>query len=151
MGRLFTSAGQQSTKLAAIKFVSSDWVQKMKMIMIAARILCSLILIFQSVTFSAAQGQQPAVSNQAPFVLQDGTPIKLRLSQTVSSADAHVNDQVEFGVLEDVMVDNVVVVQKGASALSTVTEAVPTETKGPARSELRSLYTKRACLETCPR
>ena len=97
----------------------------MKMIMVAARILCSLMLIFQTVTFSAAQGQQPAVSNQTPFVLQDGTPIKLRLSQTVSSADAHVNDRVEFEVLEDVMVDNVVVIQKGASALGTVTEAVP--------------------------
>ena len=95
------------------------------MIMIAARILCSLMLIFQTVTFSAAQGQQPALSNQTPFVLQDGTPIKLRLSQTVSSADAHVNDRVEFEVLEDVMVDNVVVIQKGASALGTVTEAVP--------------------------
>lgn len=83
------------------------------------------MLVFQSVTCSAAQGQQPAVSNQAPFVLQDGTPIKLRLSQTVSSADAHVNDRVEFEVLEDVMVDNVVVIQKGASALGTVTEAVP--------------------------
>ena len=97
----------------------------MKMIMIAARILCSLMLIFQTVTFSAAQGQQPVLSNQTPFVLQDGTPIKLRLSQTVSSADAHVNDRVEFEVLEDVMVDNVVVIQKGASALGTVTEAVP--------------------------
>jgi len=93
--------------------------------MIAARILCSLMLIFQTVTFSAAQGQQPVLSNQTPFVLQDGTPIKLRLSQTVSSADAHVNDRVEFEVLEDVMVDNVVVIQKGASALGTVTEAVP--------------------------
>ena len=97
----------------------------MKTITIAARILCSLMLVFQSVTGSAAQGQQPAVSNQTPFVLQDGTPIKLRLSQTVSSADAHVNDRVEFEVLEDVMVDNVVVIQKGASALGTVTEAVP--------------------------
>jgi len=72
-----------------------------------------------------AEGQQPADTVLKPFVLEDGTPIKLRLSQTVSSADAHVNDRVEFEVLEDVMVNNVVVIQKGATALATVTEAVP--------------------------
>lgn len=97
----------------------------MKKIMTAVRILCSLLLLFQTLSFSAAKGQQPVASSQAPFVLQDGTPIKLRLSQTVSSADAHVNDRVEFEVLEDVMVDNVVVIPKGSSALGTVTEAVP--------------------------
>src|SRR5205085_7690395 len=47
------------------------------------------------------------------------------LSQTVSSADAHVNDRVEFEVLEDVIVGDVVVIPKGASALGTVTEAAP--------------------------
>jgi PEGA domain len=57
-------------------------------------------------------------------MLEDGTPIKLRLSQTVLSADAHVNDRVEFEVLEDVLVDGVVVIPKGGTALGTVTEAV---------------------------
>jgi hypothetical protein len=97
----------------------------MKKLIIAGRTLCSLLLVIQTVNFSAAQEQQPVASTQAPFVLQDGTPIKLRISQTVSSADAHVNDRVEFEVLEDVMVNNIVVVPKGASAIGTVTEAVP--------------------------
>jgi len=88
------------------------------------RIVCAFLLVFQAVTASFAEGQQAAATS-ATFVLQDGTPIKLRLSQTVSSADAHVNDRVEFEVLEDVLVDNVVVVPKGATALGTVTEAVP--------------------------
>jgi hypothetical protein len=99
--------------------------ETMKNLMIAGRALCSLLPVIHTVTFSAAQEQQPVASNQAPFVLQDGTPIKLRLSQTVSSADAHVNDRVEFEVLEDVMVNNVVVIPKGSSAIGTVTEAVP--------------------------
>jgi PEGA domain len=89
------------------------------------RILCSLLLVFQTAAFSVAEGQQPTASTRTAFMLEDGTPIKLRLSQTVSSADAHVNDHVEFEVLEDVLVDGVVVIPKGGTALGTVTEAVP--------------------------
>jgi hypothetical protein len=89
------------------------------------RILCSSLLAFQTATVSVADQQQTVANESRPFVLEDGTPIKLRLSQTVSSADAHVNDLVEFEVLEDVMVGDAVVIPKGATALGTVTEAVP--------------------------
>ncbi len=89
------------------------------------RTLCSLLLVFQTAAYSVAEGQQPAATTSSAFVLEDGTPIKLRLSQTVSSADAQVNDRVEFEVLEDVMVENVVVIPKGGTALGTVTEAMP--------------------------
>jgi hypothetical protein len=102
----------------------------MKFTTAPCRILCAFLLVLQSVTASFAEGQQAATS--ATFALQDGTPIKLRLSQTVSSADAQVNDRVEFEVLEDVMVDNVVVIAKGATALGTVTEAVPKRRMGRA-------------------
>lgn len=88
------------------------------------RVLCSFLIVFQVVTGSITEAQQSAAPVSA-FVLEDGTPIKLRLSQTVSSADAHVNDRVEFEVLEDVLVNNIVVVPKGGTALGTVTEAVP--------------------------
>jgi hypothetical protein len=97
----------------------------MKKLIIAGRLFCSLTLVLPF-DFVAAQDQQPAaVSNLAPFVLQDGTPVKLRIAQTISSADAQVNDRVEFEVLEDVSVNNVVVIPKGSSAIGTVTEAVP--------------------------
>ena len=55
--------------------------------------------------------------------LEDGTPVKLRISQTVSSADAHVNDRVEFEVLEDIKVADTLVIPKGGIAWGTVTEA----------------------------
>ena len=97
----------------------------MKSGIVLRRILCSSLLVFQTAVFSVAEGQQPVANESRPFVLEDGTPIKLRLSQTVSSADAHVNDLVQFEVLEDVMVGDAVVIPKGASALGTVTEAVP--------------------------
>jgi hypothetical protein len=35
--------------------------------------------------------------------LQDGTPVRLRLSRNVSSATAHVNETVDFEVTEPVI------------------------------------------------
>ncbi len=56
-------------------------------------------------------------------MLEDGTPVKMRINRTVSSADAHVGDTVDFEVLEDVQVSGTLVVAKGALAFATVTEA----------------------------
>ena len=52
--------------------------------------------------------------------LQDGTPVRLRLSRTVSSATAHVNETVDFEVTEPVISQNYVVIPKGAVALGRV-------------------------------
>jgi len=49
--------------------------------------------------------------------------VKLRINRTISSADAHVGDTVDFEVLEEVTVKNVVVAPKGGLAYATVTEA----------------------------
>lgn len=65
------------------------------------------------------------VTKPAPTkpTLEDGTPIKLRLGETLSSANAHVGQTVEFEVLEEVKVGEVTVVPKAAVAWATVTEA----------------------------
>jgi hypothetical protein len=65
------------------------------------------------------------VTKPAPTrpTLEDGTPIKLRLGETLSSANAHAGQTVEFEVLEEVKVADVTVVPKGAVAWATVTEA----------------------------
>jgi hypothetical protein len=65
-----------------------------------------------------------------PFTLQDGTPVKLKLAQTISSADAHVGDEINFEVLEDITVDGVVVISKGALAIGSVTTAEPKKRMG---------------------
>ncbi|HEY6372079.1 MAG TPA: PEGA domain-containing protein [Candidatus Sulfotelmatobacter sp.] len=57
------------------------------------------------------------------FVLEDGTPVKLRLNRTISSADAHTGDTVDFEVIEDVSVNGTLVIPKGGLAFATVTEA----------------------------
>ncbi|MGB8886674.1 MAG: PEGA domain-containing protein [Candidatus Korobacteraceae bacterium] len=56
------------------------------------------------------------------FVLDDGTPIKLRLNRTLSSADAKTGDNIDFEVLEEVKVQDVVVVPKGNLAIGTITD-----------------------------
>ncbi len=57
------------------------------------------------------------------FVLEDGTPVRMRINRTVSSADAHVGDTIDFEVLEDISVNGTPVIQKGGLAFATVTEA----------------------------
>jgi hypothetical protein len=58
-----------------------------------------------------------------PNTLLDGTPVKLRLGETISSADAKVGQEIPFEVIEDISVDQVVVLPKGATAMATVTDA----------------------------
>jgi hypothetical protein len=66
------------------------------------------------------------------FILQDATPVKLRLNRNVSSADAHEGDSVDFEVLEDVAANGIVVIPKGSVAIGTVTEAQPKRRMGRA-------------------
>jgi hypothetical protein len=58
--------------------------------------------------------------------------VKLRLSQTISSADAKVGQEIPFEVVEDLSVDQTVVPPKGAAAIATVTEADHKKTMGRA-------------------
>jgi len=57
------------------------------------------------------------------FVLEDETPVRLRLNRTISSADSHVGDTVDFEVLDDTTVNGTLVISKGGLAFATVTEA----------------------------
>ena len=53
-------------------------------------ILCSLLLTLQASTVSGTAVPQNGSTAAPQPVLEDGTPVKLWISQTVSSADAHV-------------------------------------------------------------
>jgi hypothetical protein len=66
---------------------------------------------------------QSQAAKPADFRLEDGTPVKLRLSRTISSEDAQVNEKVDFDVLEEIKVDGIIVIPKGSVAWGTVTEA----------------------------
>lgn len=59
------------------------------------------------------------------FGLQDGTEVKVRFKQTVSSKEAKTNDPVEFEVVEDVKVKGKTVIARGSLARGIVVEARP--------------------------
>jgi len=83
---------------------------------------------------TAQQPAQPAAQEQATqtdftsrkgFVLEDDTPVRLRLNRTVSSADAHVGDTVDFETVDDITLNGTLIIPKGGLAFATVTEAQP--------------------------
>jgi hypothetical protein len=95
-----------------------------------------LCLMFTSVvsqeTNTKDQKNKPAQTEITPprtprpplaFGLSEDTPIRLKLTRTMSSKDATLNEKVDFEVLEDVKVGDVLVVQHGGMAIATVTEA----------------------------
>lgn len=102
-------------------------------------VFCSALAAQQAAPTAAPapDQQQPAAAPQPqqppqPHTLMDGTPVKLRLSQTLSSADARTGQEVPFEVVEDLKVDDVVVLPKGATAIGNVTEAEPKKSMGRA-------------------
>jgi hypothetical protein len=64
------------------------------------------------------------------LLLLDSTPIRMKIGKTISSADAQVGDEVSFEVSEDVVVDGLLVVPKGANAIGVVNEAEPKKALG---------------------
>jgi hypothetical protein len=103
-------------------------------------LLLILTLLMPSVAVSSPRGPQdipPGVlkkTAQAPpsdqvvkeppaFGIEDATPVKLRTTKNISSADARVGDTIDFEVLEDLKVKDVIVIPRGGTAWGTVTEA----------------------------
>ncbi len=69
--------------------------------------------------FAPAQ-EMPAIA--ASVIIPDGTPIELRLSESVSSAHAHIGDHLGFVVVKDVSVGGFTVIPAGTIARGSVTE-----------------------------
>jgi hypothetical protein len=70
-----------------------------------------------------SQATQTDFISRKGFVLEEETPVRLRLNRTISSADAHVGDNIDFEVLDDITVNGTLVIPKGGLAFATVTEA----------------------------
>jgi biotin carboxyl carrier protein len=66
----------------------------------------------QGAAAPAAEGSAVG-QEQSKTVLFEGTPVRLRLTGEVSSANAQVGDAVNFDTLEDVRLGDVVVIPKG--------------------------------------
>ena len=104
---------------------------------------CVRISVFTSIVISfllgrveagaqsaAAETSGPAILPQMlqelpNTVLRDGTPVRLRITRTLSTATAKVGDLVEFQVVQDVKVGDLVVIPHGAIAWGTVSKVQP--------------------------
>jgi PEGA domain len=70
------------------------------------------------------QGSAPQVTPAlVGFGLEDGTPVKLRLTRNLSSGTDKKGDTVDFEVVEDLNVSGVLVIPRGSTAWATITEA----------------------------
>ncbi len=72
---------------------------------------------------SAQKPETPPLKQPLAFGLEDATPVKLRITRNLSSADAKTGDRVDFEVLEDVKLKELIVIPRGGIAWGTVTEA----------------------------
>jgi hypothetical protein len=106
------------------------------------RMACSALLF---VTTTLANCQQPSpvrsptvgtaaqqVSPVIPDMLKNGTPIRLRLARTISSASERAGNSVDFEVSEAVSVNEVLIITVGAVAVGTVSAAEPKKRLGRA-------------------
>ncbi len=64
-----------------------------------------------------------SVAPGTPIILEDGTPIKLVLSENLSSANTVTGQTVSFETVEDIYVDGVVVIPRMSTAWGTITQA----------------------------
>ena len=85
--------------------VTTDAVIALKQAGVSDRIINAMVIRAGATT--GGGGMHLAVA-EPPFVLHDGMPVELRLSRNLSSADAKTGDTIDFEVLEEVTLDNLV-------------------------------------------
>jgi hypothetical protein len=114
--------------------VDSDSVIAMKQSGTSDRIISAIVSKGTSPAASPAMTLSVPTSRPAsnePFVLHDGTPVRLRLARNLSSADAKTGEGIDFEVLDDVLVDDVILVKRGAVANGTRYRRGGEKTNGP--------------------
>jgi hypothetical protein len=93
-------------------------------------VVCSMLLtaLAQSSSPPTPSGQSQPANARANgpskgFVLEDGTAVTLRLGRSLSSADAHAGDRVDFEMAQEISVNRIVVIPKDSPASGTVITA----------------------------
>ena len=64
------------------------------------------------------------------IVIPSGTPVRMRLAETLSSATAKVGNAVMFEVLDPIVINEQIVIPNGTKAVGTVTVAEPKRRMG---------------------
>lgn len=97
-----------------------------------ALILCILTIATPLFPQSEKATFPTGVERPLTFGLYDGTPVRLRLSQNISSEDATLGQTVDFEVIDDIRIGETVVIPRGSAALATVTKTKPKARMGKA-------------------
>jgi hypothetical protein len=119
-------SAQDSSYRKSKNLAAGDLDVKKTLSFLATFSLIALPGLAQRPTPGPQEAQPQEQNTTAPdrtFVLEDATPVKLVLGETISSADATVGQLVSFEVVEDVLVQGVVIIPKGGNAWATVTAA----------------------------
>lgn len=87
------------------------------------KLTSSLIMFCVTVSYCMLAVAQVPVPQGKTVVIPDGTEIAAVTTETISSKTAHEDDPITFKVDEDVVVDGVVVIAKGAIIKGIVTNA----------------------------
>ena len=66
----------------------------------------------------------------AQVILPEGTQVRVRLEQSISSATAEEGQAVNLSVADDVKIGDTIVVAQGSSCVGTITQAVPKRRMG---------------------
>jgi hypothetical protein len=100
------------------------------------RQLAAICLLLSTTLYVMPQSAPIALPSTAAApsknVLEDGTPIRLTLQETISSKDAKTGQEVAFQVVDDLYVNGYIVISRGAVAKGTVTDALPARRMGRA-------------------
>lgn len=67
---------------------------------------------------------------QDQAILREGSPVRMRLNRTISSANVTLGENVDFETLDDVTANEAVIIPKGSTAMATITEAVHRRSMG---------------------
>ena len=86
-----------------------------------------------------AETTAPKNPGVVPFTLVRDTPMRVKLTKTLSSGTAHVGDTVELEIMDDVLLEGIVVLHRGAKAHGVVAKAEPKKRFGHAGSVAFSL------------
>jgi hypothetical protein len=76
-------------------------------------------------TVAALLSFLPIALHSQEFTLPEGTPVKLRLMRTLTSASATEGDKVDFQTIDDIDVAGSILIPKGSTAIATITSAEP--------------------------
>ncbi len=60
-------------------------------------------------------------ASPSTLLLKSGTPVELRLAETISSANTHKGERLEFEVVKDVVIAGFTVIRTGTTAIGSVT------------------------------